>query len=286
MVDDTDLTPRLLVLGGPSSGKSTYRAQVYQRIANQPGELSLVKSVSDLTAIEGDVSLLLQGLQLRHTNASTYHSTALTIENRSGRRFALEFADYGGEQVGRMASSNHLTSQWVERSQTADRWLFFLRVDNVRSVKSFMTDPVASGPRTETSTPPPAETPSEVSAIETLQRLLFVRGASAQLPLRSPRLAVLLSCWDELPKTERDLSPSELLDARAPLLSRYLGATWRPEHLKVWGLSSTEQSLPEKIGDANFARKGPEHFGYVVGGKGKTDRDLTIPLSWLLQPNE
>lgn len=41
----------LLVLGGPDSGKSTYRAQLYQRVEHdEEGELRLVESVGDLSA--------------------------------------------------------------------------------------------------------------------------------------------------------------------------------------------------------------------------------------------
>ncbi len=277
--------PKLLVLGGPSSGKSTYRAQLYQRIEHQAGDLWLVKSVGDLTAIEGDVELLVQGLQPRHTSVNTYHSTTFAVEDRAGHRFMLEFADYDGEQVRRMAHSNHIPSQWVERAQEADSWLFFLRIDSVRSVKSFMTDPVAAGPRTEAQgETTSAETSSEISAIETLQRLLFVRGAPLQQPLWSPRLAVLLSCWDELPKTEQVLSPAALLERRAPLLSRFIKATWQPGNLRIWGLSSTEQPLPETGGNEEFALKGPQHFGYVVVGESENQHDLTIPICWLLQP--
>jgi hypothetical protein len=277
--------PKMLVLGGQSSGKSTYRAQLYQRIEHSPGDLRLVKSVGDLTAIEGDVELLVQGLQPRHTTINTYQSTTFAVQDRSGREFRLEFADYDGEQVSRMANVNHLSNSWIERAQQADSWLYFLRIDAVRSAKSFMTDPVTMGPRSEANERNLAVgLSSEISAIETLQRLLFARGAALQKPLQSPRLAVLLSCWDELPAPERDQSPSSLLATRAPLLSWFIKAMWSEESVRVWGLSSTEQPLPESGGNKEFARTGPQHFGYIVVGDRQSTRDLTMPVAWLLQP--
>ena len=229
--------PKLLILGGASSGKSTYRAQLYQRIEHQPGALKLVKSVGDLTAIEGDVKLLVQGLQPRHTSVNTYHSTTFAVEDRSGRQSMLEFADYDGEQVGRMASSSHMPDTWIDRARQADSWLYFLRIDSVRSAKSFMTDPVATGPRAEAPQhTTPAATSSELSAVETLQRLLFVRGTAMQQPVGTPRLAVFLSCWDELPTPERNLAPAAVLENRAPLLSRFLRASWQSDSLMIWGL--------------------------------------------------
>lgn len=278
------IAPNLLVLGGPSSGKSTYRAQVYQRIENQPGQLRLLKSVGDRTAIESDVDLLVQGLQPMHTHFDTYNSTTFAVQDSSGRTFSLEFADYGGEQVRRMANSNTVPTAWVERARQADSWLYFLRIDPVRTTKSFMSEPVACGSRPEALAETTLrENPTEIGVIETLQRLLFVRGTSLRHPLSAPRLAVLLSCWDELPDAEKKQIPLTLLQQRAPLLSQFIAANWAPDERRVWGLSSTGKALPEKTPDLEFARKGPDHFGYVVLADGKHDRDLTIPVNWLLQ---
>ena len=281
--------PRLLVLGGPDSGKSTYRGQVFQRFEHKPGELKLLKSVGDVTAIEGDVSRLVQGLQPMHTSSNTYVTTDFALIDSGGRQYELEFADYDGEQLRRMSNSNLLPGLWAERAKQADSWLLFLRIDKVRTVKSFMTSPVDSGPRVEAKAdakpePLPAGAVTESQAIEMLQRLLFVRGTSLRHRLDAPRLAVLLSCWDELPTSEQPMAPDALLGSRAPLLSRFLAANWLPDYLRVWGLTSTEQALPADKPNKDFAHKGAENFGYIVVGAGKNERDLTLPINWLLQP--
>jgi hypothetical protein len=281
--------PRLLVLGGPDSGKSTYRGQVFQRFAHKPGGLKLRKSVGDVTAIESDVDRLSQGLQPNHTRSNTFVTTDFALVDSAGRQYELKFADYDGEQLRRMSNNNLLPALWVERAQQADSWLLFLRIDSVRSVKNFMTHPVDSGPRTEAKAdtklgPVPANAVTETNTIEMLQRLLFVRGASLRHRVYAPRLAVLLSCWDELPQSEQSKAPDDLLALRAPLLSRFLSANWNPDSVRVWGLTSTEKPLPKETPDEAFARKGAENVGYIVVGANQQERDLTLPITWLIQP--
>jgi hypothetical protein len=282
-------TPKLLVLGGPASGKSTYRVQAYQRFEHKPGELKLLKSVGDFTAIGEDVDRVNQGLQPMHTTSNKYVTTDFALVDAAGHQYDLRFADYDGEQLRRMSSSNLLSASWVERAIQAESWLLFLRIDSIRAVKSFMTSPVDTGPRKDAESnalPQPIATGpvTESNVLEMLQRLLFVRGASLRHRVDTPRLAVLLSCWDELAASERVTAPNALLASRAPLLSRFLAANWQPHSLHVWGLSSTEKSLPKDIPDTEFARKGAENFGYIVVDADSEDRDLTIPINWLLQP--
>ena len=281
-----DVRPsKLLVLGGPDSGKSTYRAQLYQRVEHEEdGELHLVESVGDITSLKGDVDRLVQGLQPMHTHLDIYNSTTLVVEDRAKRRLSLEFADYGGEQMRRIGETNAVPSPWVERAQQSQSWLIFVRIDQIRSMKSFMTDPVETDPPSKAGTEQlQSERFAELDTIEILQRLLFVRGVSLRQPLVSPRLGILLSCWDELPETERNQRPAALFEQRAPLLSRFIASNWYPGHHMSWGLSSTGRKLPEEKPDEEFAKKGPERAGYVMLEEGYTSSDLTIPLHWLMQ---
>jgi hypothetical protein len=278
--------PKLLVLGGHSSGKTTYRTQLYQRVENQDGELHLVKSVGNMEALQSDLERLVQGLQPLHTHVDTYHTTTMLLEDSTKRQLSLEFADYGGEQVTRISDSNVVSVPWIERAQQSSCWLFFLRIDQIRPTKSFMTNPVQTEPTRKAfgGVPASPERSEEINAIETLQRLLFVRNASLRHQLNTPRLGILLSCWDELAEPERKLSPDSLLAQRAPLFSKFVSSNWKPQQFKVWGLSSVEQKLPEDNPDVEFARKGPENIGYIICSKREKCNDLTIPINWLMQP--
>lgn len=221
-----------------------------------------------------------------HTPTDTYHTTSMLLEDREKRQICLEFADYDGEQVSRISESNVISLPWIARAQQSPCWLFFLRIDEIRSTKSFMTSPVESEPSFEAvgALPTSPERSEEIRAIETLQRLLFVRNASLRHRLNNPRLGILLSCWDELAEPERKMSPNLLLATRAPLLSSFISSNWEAEQFSIWGLSSVEQKLPEKEPDLAFARKGPENIGYIIRTNEDKSPDLTIPIDWLLHP--
>jgi hypothetical protein len=276
--------PRLLVVGGPDSGKTTYRGQFILRLEHKPGQLKLNKSVENRTLIESETSRLAQGLQVMHTNADTYHNTSLEIGDTLGRPFILDFADYGGEQVRRMASSNMVPNHWVELVRNASAWLFFLRLDKIRPTKSFMDEKVQSAPQgTHSAASPKHDSASEIGVIEILQRLLFLRGASLQYSLQIPRLAVALSCWDEIPESERKMKPEGLLMQRAPLLASFLQANWDAQERMIFALSSTEEPLLETEPNEAFLAKGAENVGYIRMPDGSPTDDLTLPIAWLMQ---
>lgn len=276
--------PKLLILGGPASGKTTYRTQLYFRVENNQGQLRLAKSINDTVALEADVDRLASGLQPNHTHLEVYHSTSFLLEDSNNRSITLDFADYGGEQVEQIESSNVVPDSWSELAKNSSCWLFFLRIDSLRSPKSFMTDPVeASVAKEKASAPDTEECSRESKAIEGLQRLLFVRGVSLRNQISSPRLGLMLSCWDELSEEEQKMPPRALLDQRAPLLGQFIRSNWTPKEHMIWGLSSTGKRLPLDQPDVEFAQKGPNKFGYLIEENGKRNADLTIPINWLIQ---
>lgn len=276
--------PRLLIVGGPDSGKTTYRGQFILRLENKPGSLKLNRSVEIRTMIESETSRLAQGLQVMHTNAETFHNTSLEVSDGHGTAFVLDFADYGGEQIRRMASSNTVPSHWVELVRNADAWLFFLRLDKIRPTKSFMDEKVESSSQAANhDVALKHDSATEIGAIEILQRLIFLRGAALQYPLKTPRLAVALSCWDEIHEAERLTTPADLFERRAPMLYNFLIANWRDDERYIFALSSTEEPLSETEPNQAFIDKGAENVGYICGLDGTRTEDLTLPIAWLMR---
>ena len=64
----------------------------------------------------------------------------------------------------------------------------------------------------------------------------------------------------------------------------FVRSTWADGSWSAWGLSSLGRALSQDSRDDEFAKNGPENFGYVIPpGATAEDPDLTAPVSWLLQ---
>lgn len=273
----------VLVIGRFDSGKSTFRTQLALRLEHKPGALALSESIQDTTPLRADMDLISQGRQPEHTQAQTYNTVTLNMVDKSNRRIRLDFPDYGGEQVSKIADSNIVDSRWAGFTSRADAWIYLLRIDAFQPAKSMFTDPVQARPDSHEKGEISDQLSIELATIETIQRLLFLRRISLRYRTELP-LAVLLSCWDELSAAEQATTPSELLRARAPLLSSFLTTNWAAGRIRVWGLSSTEKALARDK-DLEFARIGAENIGFIIDDTMNRSKDLTTPLSWLLDVN-
>lgn len=107
--------------------------------------------------------------------------------------------------------------------------------------------------------------------------LLYLAQFHLDRPLRTPRLTILLSCWDELDTTER---PADLLASRLPMLWSFVRSNWLSP--AVIGLSALERALSKTDADEEYAIRGPEEFGYVVLPDGKKNTDITLPIQRLM----
>jgi len=270
----------LLVIGGPGSGKTTYGIQLLHRLQYQVGILQLEKSIDDMSSVAEDSDRMARGLQVNHTVGSQYKSTIYKLIDGNKRSHLLELADYKGEQIRSIGHSNIVPTDWVVRARNSQRWLYLLRVDTVQSRKNFFVNPIETGNK-EPEEVNEKSSGLELWTIEVLQRLLFVRGASTRSAVSSPRLAFVLSVWDELQGADADLLPWDLLESRAPLLFNFLRANWLASEIEIFGLSATEKTLPEEKPDLEFAKNGSTK-GYIVTSKGERISDLTVPLAWLL----
>jgi hypothetical protein len=186
--------------------------------------------------------------------------------------------EYGGEQLNGILQKRAVPDAWRTRLVEADGWLLFLRLNKLRVYEDVSLRPAAVAPP-DRSRAGADGWDANAQVVELLQILLATAGRGLAHPLGAPRLAILLSCWDELKAQD---TPNALLRRRLPLVASFVETNWAPEARSVWGLSSLERPLHRDKPDEDFINAGPEQFGYVVEPDGwEPLPDLTLPLARL-----
>lgn len=265
----------ILLIGESGVGKTHYGAQLLQRLMKGGGQLRMNGAATNLEPFEAALEALNEGRAADHTATSTYVDSVWPVADRAGLQAKLVWPDYGGEQIKTMIASRRVPNAWLERIRTARAWLLLVRLQQTRVGDDIFSRPLIElhGKSVENRE---VQVSDQARLIELLQMLRFV-GAVTERPLYRPRLGVLLTCWDEL---GFDGTPAAALESRLPMLAAFIRSNWCAP--VVLGLSALGRPLNPNEPDAEYVRRGPEEFGYVVRADGSHSPDLTIPVEQLL----
>lgn len=266
----------IVLIGESGVGKTHYGAQLLKRLMKGDGRLRMDGAATNLEPFEAAMESLNDGMAAGHTATTTYVDSVWPIADTSGVKAELVWPDYGGEQIKSLSSTRRIPSAWRTRLLSAPAWLLLVRLQQTR-VSDDIFSRSLSDLKGASSDNREVQVSDQARLVELLQMLIYVRGAICPESLRSPRLCVLLSCWDEL---GTDDPPVVVLQRRLPLFASFVASTWAEP--SVLGLSALERRLSPKDRDAEYAARGPEKFGYVVLPDGRRSSDLTVPVHRLL----
>lgn len=274
----------IMLLGGPNSGKTHYAGQLYGRVQRNPGRLRLRKdgTPSDLGPLQEVLDCLENGRAAQHTPTGTSHAVILPLIAPDGRCIDLRWPDYGGEQLSQIEAQRAVPEAWRSRLVAAGGWIVLIRIGAETVYTDALEKLVGQHDQPNRRLSERAERwDANARWVELLQILLHIAGHGTAHPLRHPRLAVLLSCFDELNIENR--SPPEVLAERLPLLAAFIEANWASRAYSVWGLSALGKLLDQHSDDDAFVNEGPEWHGWVAPPDGgEHDADLSRPIAWLL----
>lgn len=276
--------PELVLLGGPNSGKTHYAGQLYGRLRRRPGRLRLAEggTPEDLSALEDVLASLEAGRAAEHTSANTWAEIVLPIVDNAGAELELRWPDYGGEQLRSAFSDRAISDAWRTRLVAARGWILMIRLNSEVTYPGAIEQMVQRSHIEVQGASRPATWDANAYWTELVQILLHVGGHGTVEQRCLPRLAIMLSCYDEL--GAEGLMPAEVLANRLPLFSTFVHSVWRAGTISVWGLSSLGRELHSTSRDDGFIDNGPETQGWIVLPTGDhRDPDLTLPLHWLLQ---
>ncbi len=278
-------TPEILVLGGSGAGKTHYAGQLLGRLRHCRGGRLRIRpgGVEDLSKLEEVLACLEEGRAAGHTPAETWTGVTCELESGDGAVVQLEWPEYAGERLFSIVERRLLPSEWRTSVNKATGWLLFIRPSTLRLFESLLDRPTGLARKKKASAKSivdESEWDDRARYVELIQMLIFASGQSTFRLMRSPRLAIVLSCWDELNEV---ITPEEMFTSRLPLLNAFVRSNWAEDAWSVWGLSSLGRSLSQTERDLEFASLGPENFGYVIPPQSTAqDKDLTAPVAWLL----
>ncbi len=269
----------ILLIGESGVGKTHYGAQLLNRLMNGTGKLRMDGAATNLQPFESAMGRLSEGLTADHTPTTTYIESLWPISDENGTKAELVWPDYGGEQIKTMSSTRQIPAAWRDRVLASPAWLLLIRPQQTRMSEDIFTRPMSdiTGASVDNRE---VQASDQARLVELLQMLIYIWSASTAKPLVSPRLGVILSCWDELGADELKQPPAQVLKSRLPMFSSFIHSLWA-EPL-VLGLSALGRALTPNNSDMGYVVQGPEHFGYVVLANGDHTPDLTQPIQSLL----
>ena len=278
-------TPEIVLLGGPNSGKTHYFGQLYGRLRRHAGQLQLRNeqgTPTDLSALKEVLHCLENGHAASHTPTGTWAEVLLPLVDAQGNEMNLCWPDYGGEQLETVFKDREVPEAWRDRLSKADGWVLLIRLRKETTYPDVLAELSERAKHSNGSVARPGVWDANARWVELLQILLHVAGLGTVERLRSPRLTVLLSCYDELENSEAP--PSNVLAAHLPLVSAFIHSLWADDAVSVWGLSALGCALDKDSENDKFIDEGPEHQGWVIAPNGgEPNADLTQPLAWLLK---
>lgn len=277
------MTGTILLIGESDVGKSHFGGQLLGRLNREDGALRMRGAAPSIEPFETVLACLNAGRAAPHTSQDRYVESRWPLADLTGASTTLVWPDYGGEQVRTIRAERRMPMDWRERVVNASAWLVMVRIAHAQ-----LSDDVLSRPLVRAAGGREREGQFAISAqaqlVDLLQWLMFVRRTGTLRPVANPPLALLLSCWDELPSAQLAAKPIDVLASRMPLLTAFVRSNWRPNLLHVLGLSALERPLREDAVDEEFVDKGPESFGYVVLEDARHNPDLTLAIAPLVKP--
>jgi hypothetical protein len=279
---------RVLLAGGPETGKSNYIYRLWMDIDKSKGLLEKDGFPDQLDYLNAGVQSLLGGQFAPRTPLYTFNTIEIPFQLAgSDTRGKLIVPDISGEDSDRSYKDREWNLEWEGCIAECEGCLVFLREHMLQDSLSWMDVSrimgVVSehGKESDGSIP----TPTQVISVEWLQ---FLREALDEVRGHSfiPRIAIIVAAWDEIGEEVQEMGPDGFVEQFTPLLYSFVDTNRDRFETMIFGTSvmggdpDQDPEFKEKYLNSN-----PYDFGYVVytsDGDLKQFNDITIPVSWIL----
>ncbi|MHA6889089.1 TRAFAC clade GTPase domain-containing protein [Ralstonia pseudosolanacearum] len=289
-----------LVLGMPSSGKSTFIAALGEVLLSNDVESSYKAEILD--GAQGHMIALHERWQacevLERTKGSQEEWISFRLVARGGDRALVRLPDLSGESIRDAVIAGLYPHELYDALAACGGVLLFTntnaKFDDV--LLSDVAELLTEEPVAKAAMPIPQE-PIEASGLalresnDVLARPFLAQDMPEQSkvvqllqtitdfrPVRRRRIAIMLSAWDNV---AQPTTPDEWLYENRAMLSQYLEHNDSSWEARVYGVSAQGGSLPQDKAKLQRIVKPSERVRIV--GHGASVHDLCAPLTWLMQ---
>lgn len=276
----------IILVGGPDSGKSNYVGRLWASLKAGNGVLKRAGMPRNIEYVESICEHLLQGEFAARTDTNLARQDfCVPLKTDQGTEpTELIVPDFTGELWRDAVKNSEIPREWLNALESADGALLFVRVHSPLNVQPLdwvnareaLLHPMGEGNEE-------VELPTQVILCELLRLL---QGRLSDRPDGGkPRVAVVVTAWDNLDAEAKAAGPLAFLRKQFPMFAGALEDTERVA-LRIYGVTIVGGDLQR---DAEF-RKRYEHMimansGTVTldrEGGWHTDPDITIPVAWAI----
>ncbi len=279
---------RIMLIGGPDSGKTNFLARLWQKLKAGDGTLYAPKPPSDIQYVEDLLAHLLQGEFAPRTEPDSDNAT---------REFSISVAPVGSDAVVDLVvpdvsgelwrdavDTTELPAEWMEQLRQSAGALLFIRVHSKLNVEplNWVTSYKLLSHGADTQNVEVPGMPTQVVLCELLRFLEFALGADVD---QTPRVGIVISAWDLLDSETAAAGPAAHLRSEFPLFAGRLTDT--SLEVRTFGVSILGGDLADQEFRSSYLKSDPATAGYVVydapTGLVERSNDVAFPVTWVTE---
>ena len=285
----------VLLVGGPDAGKTNFLCRLGLAILEKTGRLHDNGLPEELEYLKAGADKILSGEFAPHTPHDVFNLSVIPVKDANGAedfRGDLVVPDCSGEQWLNIYRKREWSEDWENIISDLCGCLLFVRIDSDETVNPLdwvscekLLGSPANLPDSLGNQDVETITPTQVVLVDWLQCLRHVFTDRFGGSFR-PRIGVVITAWDLVPKEQQYSDPTNYLKSNFPLLWQFMLTNIDRFDFATFGVSIVGGNLNDATGfRKDYLNSDPHKAGYVVHSvKGVLNKsgDFTLPVAWAL----
>lgn len=282
------MADRIMLIGGPDSGKTNYLGRLWQKLIAKDGELRAPKAPKDIVYVEEALNHLLQGEFAPRTDKNIEEGErdfcVPVVLADGSNNVELVVPDVSGELWKNAIENVELPAEWMDQLNNSSGALLFIRVLSKLNIEplDWVTSRALLSHSGGDGSSEDHAMPTQVVLCELLRLLEIELGKQGS---GKARVAVVVTAWDLLDEETANQGPEAFLKKQYPIFSGKLSDT--ELDIRVFGVSILGGDLGDEDFKREFLRGGLSTAGYSVGvgeeGEVSRSNDVSAPLAWVVE---